>query len=57
MVIPHFIIRHTVNREGSISSINSALPVLEQRFYQDVAKKEYYFTEDRKLLYEEQVQG
>ena len=57
MVIPHFIIRHTVNREGSISSINSALPVLEQRFYQDVAKKEYYFTEDRKLLYEEQAQG
>lgn len=57
MVIPKFMVRHTVNRQNSIADVYSKLPILEQRFYQDVAKKEYYFAEDRNLIYEEQVAG
>lgn len=55
MVIPKFMVRHTVNRADSISSHYADLPILQQRFYQDAAKKEYYFAEDRKLTYEEQA--
>lgn len=52
MVIPKFMVRHTVNRENSLSAYYDAQDKLEMKFYLDLAKKEYYFPEDRQITYE-----
>lgn len=51
MVIPRFMVSHTVNREKSLTAYYANLDALETKFYLDVAKKEYYFEEDRNIEY------
>jgi len=52
MVIPRFMVRHTVNRQNSLSTYYDDQDKLEMKFYQDLAKKEYFFPEDRQITYE-----
>jgi hypothetical protein len=52
MVIPKLMIRHRIKREGSLTAYYDSLDKLEIKFYQDLAKKEYFFSEDRHITYE-----
>ena len=51
MVIPRFMVSHTINRENSLSRYYDDMEQLESKFYQDLARKEYYFAEDRTIEY------
>lgn len=51
MIIPKFMVRHTINRETSLSSEYDKMEKLEDKFYLDLAKKEYFFDEDRNITY------
>jgi hypothetical protein len=55
MVIPKFMIRHTINRKNSLSEKYDALDKLELLFYQDLAKKEYFFEQDREITYKKTI--
>jgi glycosyltransferase involved in cell wall biosynthesis len=53
MVIPKLGYKHTNSREGSLfMKYKEELNVLESRFWQNQAKKEYYWSEDREITYE-----
>lgn len=53
MVIPKFMVRHTVDRPGSLSKYyEDNLEKLEEKFYFDLARKEYFFDEDRNIIYQ-----
>lgn len=51
MVIPRFMVSHTINRENSLSKYYDQMEQLESKFYLDLAKKEYFFAEDRNIEY------
>lgn len=51
MVIPKFMIRHTTNRANSLSEYFNAIDPFEAKFYQSVARKEYFFADDRPIVY------
>ena len=53
MVIPKLGYKHTNNREGSlfVEYRNTMNPV-ESRFWQNQARKEYFWAEDRTITYE-----
>lgn len=51
MVIPKFMISHTINRPNNLSSYYDSLDNLELKFYYDLSKKEYFFEEDRNIVY------
>lgn len=53
MIIPKFGYKHVNQREGSLFSsyVNSIDPV-ETKWWLSLAKKEYYFANDRKITYE-----
>lgn len=51
MVIPKFMVRHRVNRQNSLSSYYNQMDKLEDKFYLDLARKEYFFDEDRNISY------
>jgi len=44
-------VSHTINRENSLSKYYDQMEQLESKFYQDLAKKEYFFAEDRNIEY------
>jgi glycosyltransferase involved in cell wall biosynthesis len=52
LVIPKLMVRHRIKREGSLTAYYDSLDKLEMKFYQDLAKKEYFFSEDRHITYE-----
>lgn len=53
MTIPKFGYKHTNMREGSLfHSYTSELNPVESKWWLDQAKKEYYWSEDRKIKYE-----
>ena len=53
MVIPKLGYKHTNNREGSLFvEYKNTIDVLESKFWVNKAKKEYFFTEDREITYE-----
>ena len=53
MVIPKLGYKHTNNREGSLFvEYKNSIDVLESKFWVNKAKKEYFFTEDREITYE-----
>lgn len=53
MVIPKLGYKHLNNREGSLFvEYKNTIDVLESKFWVNKAKKEYFFTEDRKITYE-----
>lgn len=51
MVIPRFMVSHTINRQNSLSSYYDQMDKLELKFYQDLSRKEYFFAEDRNIQY------
>lgn len=51
MIIPKFTIKHTVNRPNSLSLQYEQMEKLESMFYLDLSRKEYFFDEDRKIIY------
>lgn len=51
MVIPKFMVRHTINRENSFTSFYENIDKLEGKFYLDLSRKEYFFDEDRQIVY------
>ena len=56
MVIPRFGYKHVNQREGSLfSSYKETLNPVEARWWLSAAKKERYFTNDRKITYEAQT--
>jgi len=53
MVIPKLGYKHTNSREGSLfMKYKEDLNVMESRFWQNQAKKEYFWSEDREITYE-----
>jgi glycosyltransferase involved in cell wall biosynthesis len=53
MVIPKLGYKHTNSREGSLfMKYKEELNVMESRFWQNQAKKEYFWSEDREITYE-----
>ena len=53
MVIPRFGYKHVNQREGSLfSSYKQTLNPVEAKWWLSIAKKEYYFSNDRKITYE-----
>ena len=55
MVIPRFGYKHVNQREGSLfSSYKQTLNPVEAKWWLSIAKKEYYFSNDRKITYEPQ---
>jgi glycosyltransferase involved in cell wall biosynthesis len=53
MVIPKLGYKHTNNRQGSLFvEYKNTIDVLESKFWVNKAKKEYFFTEDREIIYE-----
>jgi len=56
MVVPRFGYKHVNQREGSLfSSYKETLNPAEARWWLSAAKKERYFTNDRKITYEAQI--
>ena len=59
MTIPKFGLKHTNMRPGSLfydyKNGDNVVTTDEGRFWMDTAKKEYFFTEDRKITFEENV--
>lgn len=54
MVIPKLGYKHTNNREGSLFvEYKNTIDVIESKFWVNKAKKEYFFTEDREITYEQ----
>jgi hypothetical protein len=54
MVIPKFGYKHVNQREGSLfSSYKETIDPVEARWWLAQAKKEYYFTKDREITYQE----
>ena len=53
MVIPKLGVKHTNSREGSLfMDYKQRMNPIESRFWQNQAKKEYYWGEDREITYE-----
>jgi glycosyltransferase involved in cell wall biosynthesis len=53
MVIPKLGYKHTNSREGSLFvDYKQRFGVMESRFWQNQAKKEYFWSEDREITYE-----
>tara|TARA_B100000674_G_C37905002_1_gene945696 strand:- start:724 stop:1536 length:813 start_codon:yes stop_codon:yes gene_type:complete len=59
MTIPKFGLKHTNMRPGSLfhtyKSGETAVTSEEAKFWMDTAKKEYFFTEDREITFEEKA--
>ena len=56
MVIPKLGYKHTNSREGSLfMHYKAKMNPLESKFWQNQAKKEYYWSEDREITYENEV--
>lgn len=54
MVIPKFGYKHVNQREGSLfATYKEQMNPIEAKWWLNTAKKEYYFTNDRKITYEE----
>jgi len=51
MVIPKFMVRHTINRANCLTSFYENIDKLEGKFYLDLSRKEYFFNEDRQIVY------
>ena len=51
MVIPKFMVKHTINRANSLTSYYENIDKLEGKFYLDLSRKEYFFDEDRQIVY------
>lgn len=51
MVIPKFMVKHTINRANSLTSHYENMDKLEGKFYLDLSRKEYFFDEDRQIVY------
>ena len=53
-VIPKLGYKHTNSREGSLfMEYRDRMNPIESRFWQNQAKKEYFWSEDREITYEQ----
>ena len=59
MTIPKYGLKHTNMRPGSLfydyKNGENAVTQEEGKFWLETAKKEYFFTQDRKITFEEKV--